>query len=63
MRRAIADDLRVGRLEAVLEEWRVRPEVAIHSLIRSGSHLPPIVRGFVYPLASRLGATGQRRCR
>ena len=55
--------LRSTSLGAVLKEWRVPPEVAIHALFPAGRDLPPIVGGFVDFLASRLaarfGATGQ----
>jgi DNA-binding transcriptional LysR family regulator len=53
---AVADDLRARRLEAVLEAWRVPPEVAIYALFPGGRHLPPAVRAFVDFLAARLPA-------
>jgi len=53
---AVADDLRAGRLKAVLEAWRVPPEVGIYALFPGGRHLPPAVRAFVDHLAKRLPA-------
>jgi DNA-binding transcriptional LysR family regulator len=53
---AIADDLRKGRLEAVLEAWRVPPDVGIYALFPGGRHLPHTVRAFVDFLAARLPA-------
>jgi DNA-binding transcriptional LysR family regulator len=53
---AVGDDLRAGRLQAVLEDWRVPPEVGIYALFPAGRHQPPAVRAFVDFLAARLPA-------
>jgi DNA-binding transcriptional LysR family regulator len=53
---AIGDDLRSGRLVALLEDWRVPPEVGIHALFPAGRSEPAAVRAFVEFLAARLPA-------
>lgn len=53
---AVADDVRAGRLRALLEDWRVTPGAGIHALFPAGRQQPPALRAFVAHLAERLPA-------
>jgi DNA-binding transcriptional LysR family regulator len=51
---AVAEALREGRLEVVLEGWRVPPPVGIYALFPAGRHEPGAVRALVEFLAAEL---------
>lgn len=53
----VGEDLRAGRLQAILGDYLPVPELSIYVVYPERRHLSPKVRAFVDFLATRFGTT------